>query len=96
MGGAAFTFGPPLDQALTLYAVWTANANTRYTVIHWLENADDNEYSYRESETRTGATGAQTSAAAKSYTGFTARTIAQQTIAGDGSTIVSGYYKRNG
>ena len=95
VGGAAFTFGQPLDQALTLYAVWTANTNTRYTVIHWLENADDNEYSYRESETKTGATGAQTSAAAKSYTGFTAQTIAQQTIAGDGSTIVSVYYKRN-
>ena len=95
VGGAAFTFGQQLDQALTLYAVWTPNANTRYTVIHWLENANDNEYSYRESETKTGATGAQTSAAAKSYTGFTAQTIAQQTIAGDGSTIVSVYYKRN-
>ena len=93
--GAAFTFGQPLDQALTLYAVWTANTNTRYTVIHWLENADDNEYSYKESETKTGATGAQTSAAARSYTGFTAQTITQQTIAGDGSTIVSVYYKRN-
>ena len=95
VGGAAFTFGQPLNQALTLHAVWTANTNTRYTVIHWLENADDNEYSYKESETRTGATGAQTNATAKSYTGFTAQTIAQQTIAGDGSTIVSVYYKRN-
>ena len=94
-GGAAFTFGQKIDQALTLYAVWTANENTPYTVIHWLENADDNEYSYKESETKTGATGAQTSAAAKSYTGFTAQTITQQTIAGDGSTIVSVYYKRN-
>ena len=94
-GGAAFTFGGTLTAPLTLYAVWTANTNTRYTVIHWLENADDNEYSYRESETRTGTTGAQTSAAAKSYTGFTVQTIAQQTIAGDGSTIVNVYYKRN-
>ena len=95
VGGAAFTFGQPLDQALTLYAVWTPNTNTRYTVIHWLENADDNEYSYKESETKTGTTGAQTSAAAKSYTGFTVQNIAQQTIAGDGSTIVNVYYKRN-
>lgn len=94
-GGAAFTFGNALTTALTLYAVWTPNTNTRYTVIHWLENADDNEYSYKESETKTGTTGAQTSAAAKSYTGFTAQTIAQQTIAGDGSTIVNVYYKRN-
>ena len=94
VGGAAFSFGQKLDQALTLYAVWTPNANTRYTVIHWLENADDNEYSYAESEPMTGATGAQTIAEAKSYTGFKAQPIAQQTIAGDGSTIVSVYYKR--
>ena len=95
VGGAAFTFGGTLTAPLTLYAVWTANTNTRYTVIHWLENADDNEYSYKESETRTGATGAQTSAAEKSYTGFEAQNITQQTIAGDGSTIVNVYYKRN-
>ena len=95
VGGAAFTFGQQLDQALTLYAVWTPNTDTQYTVIHWQENADDDEYSYVASETRTGTTGAQTSAAAKSYTGFTAQNIAQQTIAGDGSTIVSVYYKRN-
>ncbi len=99
VGGAAFTFGQRLDQALTLHAVWTANTNTRYTVIHWLENADDDGYSYRESETKYGTTGAQTSAAEKSYTGFTLNTddkpLVQETIAGDGSTIVSVYYKRN-
>ena len=94
-GGAAFTFGQLLDKSPTLYAVWTANTDTRYTVIHWQENADDNEYSYKESETKTGKTGAQTSAAEKSYTGFTVQNIAQQTIAGDGSTIVNVYYKRN-
>ena len=95
IGGAAFAFGQKLGQELTLYAVWTANTNTRYTVIHWLENANDNEYSYAKSETKTGTTGAQTSAAAKSYTGFTAQNIRQQTIAGNGSTIVDVYYKRD-
>ena len=95
VGGAAFTFGNALTTALTLYAVWTPNTRTQYTVIHWQENADDDEYSYAESETKYGTTGAQTSAAAKSYTGFTAQNIAQQTIAGDGSTIVNVYYKRN-
>ena len=94
-GGAAFTFGNALTTKLTLYAVWTPNDNTRYTVIHWQENANDDDYSYAESEPMTGATGAQTSAAAKSYPGFTAQTIAQQTIAGDGSTIVNVYYERN-
>ena len=95
VGGEEFTFGQLLDRALTLYAVWTPNTRTQYTVIHWQENADNDEYSYAESETKYGTTGAQTSAAAKSYTGFTAQTIAQQTIAGDGSTIVNVYYKRN-
>ena len=99
IGGAAFTFGQSLEQKLTLYAVWTANTDTRYTVIHWQENANDDDYSYAESETKTGTTGAQTIAAAKSYTGFTLNTddkpLVQQTIAGDGSTIVNVYYKRN-
>ena len=95
VGGAAFTFGQQLNQSPTLYAVWTPNSNTRYTVIHWQENADDDEYSYAEFETKYGTTGAQTSAAPKSYTGFTAQTITQENIAGDGSTIVNVYYKRN-
>lgn len=79
----------------TLYAKWAEDTNTSYTVIHWLENADDDGYSYKASETKTGTTGGTTNAKAKSYTGFTAQTITQETIAGDGSTIVSVYYKRN-
>lgn len=79
----------------TLYAKWTGKGNTSYTVIHWLENADDDGYSYKESETKTGTTGGQTNATAKNYDGFTAQTITQETIKGDGSTIVSVKYKRN-
>lgn len=79
----------------TLYAKWKENGNTSYTVIHWLENADDDGYSYKESETKTGTTGATTNATVKSYQGFTAQTITQETIKGDGSTIVSVKYKRN-
>lgn len=56
----------------TLYAKWTEKGNTSYTVIHWLENADDDGYSYQASETKTGTTGSKTKATAKSYTGFTA------------------------
>lgn len=79
----------------TLYAKWKENGNTSYTVIHWLENADDDGYSYQASETKTGTTGGETNAQAKSYQGFTAQTITQETIKGDGSTIVSVKYKRN-
>lgn len=83
-----------ITTSTTVYARWEA-ANTTYTVIHWQENADDNGYSYKESETKQGASGKQTAATAKSYLGFTAQTITQETIAGDGSTIVNVYYKRN-
>ena len=108
VGGAAFDFGQQLDQALTLYAVWTPNANTQYTVIHWWQNANDDGYTYHESETKTGKTGEMTAAEGKTYNVngtnvlgnnvsdrvFTAQAITQETIAGDGSTIVNVYYTR--
>ena len=93
--GNRFTFGSPLTSNITLIAHWKSNTSTKYTVIHWQENADNNEYALWESEEKSGETGAPTSAAAKSYEGFTAQTITQQTINGDGSTIVNVYYKRN-
>ena len=96
--GGWYQGGQPVTQvsaAATLAAHWIAAANTEYTVIHWQENADDNEYSFKESETKTGTTGGQTAAQAKSYEGFTVQAIEQQTIAGDRSTIVNVYYKRN-
>lgn len=93
--GNRFTFGSPLTSNITLIAHWTSNTSTKYTVIHWQEKADESGWSLHETETKTGGTGAQTAAAAKSYDGFTAQTITQQTINGDGSTIVNVYYRRN-
>ena len=69
---------------------------------------DDNGYSFHESQELQGLTGETTAAVAKSYTtngknihgesvtdkAFTASTISQKTIKGDGSTIVNVYYKR--
>ena len=99
--------GATVTSPMTLTAHWKA-AEVNYTVIHWWENADDNEYSFHESQELQGLTGATTTAAAKSYTikgknihgedtsdkVFTATTIEQKTIKGDGSTIVNVYYKR--
>lgn len=84
-----------VSETATVTAHWTASNKTEYTVIHWQENADDNEYSSKDIEKKTGATNSTTNAKAKSYLGFTAQTIEQKTIAGDGSTIVNVYYKRN-
>ena len=79
---------------MTLKAHWTPE-KVSYTVIHWWENADDNGYSFHESENKTGLTGTEVNAKAKSYDGFTAQPVTKKTIKGDGSTIVSVYYKRN-
>lgn len=93
--GNQFTFGSQLTSNITLTARWKSNTSTKYTVIHWQEKADESGWSLYETETKTGGTDAQTAAASKSYPGFTAQTITQQTINGDGSTIVNVYYKRN-
>ena len=79
---------------MTLKAYWNV-AEVSYTVIHWWENADDDGYSFHESETNKGLTGTEVNAKAKSYDGFTAQPVTKKTIKGDGSTIVSVYYKRN-
>ena len=99
--------GSAVTTPMTLKAHWKAT-KVSYTVIHWWENADDNGYSFHESQELQGLTGKTTEAVAKSYTTsgknihgesvtdkvFTASTISQKTIKGDGSTIVNVYYKR--
>ena len=96
-----------ISSPMTLTAHWTPE-KVSYTVIHWWENADDDGYLFHESETKKGLTGSETEAVEKSYTVdgknifgesvkdkvFTASTISQKTIKGDGSTIVNVYYKR--
>ena len=86
--------GAAVSSPMTLKAHWKAK-EVSYTVIHWWENADDNGYSFHESENKTGLTGTEANAKAKSYEGFTAQSVTKKTIKGDGSTIVSVYYKRN-
>ena len=85
--------GSAVTTPMTLKAHWKAT-KVSYTVIHWWENADDDEYSFHESENKTGLTGTEANAKAKSYDGFTAQPVTKKTIKGDGSTIVSVYYKR--
>lgn len=85
--------GATVTSSMTLKAHWNAT-EVSYTVIHWLENADDDGYSYDKSEKKTGLAGTEANATAYSYDGFTAQSVAKKIIKGDGSTIVSVYYKR--
>ena len=79
----------------TLYAHWTAGA-VNYTVKHYQQNIEDNKYTEVEADRQTlsGITGQTTAAAAKTYTGFTAQAVTQQTILADSSTVVEIYYDR--
>ena len=89
--GASYT----ADAPITLYPVWTANTNTVYTVEHWQQNVERTGYVKVDTDEKTGTTGAETVAAAKTYTGFTAQSFNQVAIAADGGTVVKIYYNRN-
>jgi uncharacterized repeat protein (TIGR02543 family) len=80
---------------LELTAKWDADTDTGYTVEHYQQNANDDEYTLAETENQTGATGENTFATAKTYAGFTVKSVEQTKNAENGSTVVKIYYDRN-
>ena len=78
-----------------LYAKWKAKTDMAYTVQHLQQNISDDKYTVIDTENKTGTTDTMTVAAAKNYPGFTAQAVTQQTIKGDGTTIVQIKYDRN-
>ena len=99
LGDAPYTFSTMPAESVTLTARWTARDDTEYTVKHYLQNADNDEYRLQATETLSGTTGAATAAAAKDkagdYAHFTAKAFEQGVIAADGSTVVEIYYDRD-
>ena len=106
---ADYTFGGKLSENTTVYAVWQAKSDTKYTVIYWKQSVNDNKnaadslktYDYEGSDTRTGTSGQLASPLYadrnKGYTGFhynSSKSVAV-TINGDGTTILNVYYDRN-
>ena len=79
---------------ITLTATWTPATNTAYKVLHYKQNAENDEYTLADTDNLTGTTAAQTSAEAKTYAHFTAGTVTQTEIAANGSTEVKIYYAR--
>ena len=85
---------------MTAKALWTPNTDTKFTVRHLQQPAslseDLSDYTpvAADTENMTGTTGETTAVSAKDYPGFTALPITQQTIAGNGSTVVNVYYNR--
>lgn len=91
----AFTAATMPAENITLYAKWTAQGGISYTVEHYQQNVADDDYTLADTESKTGATGQSTAAERKPYPGFTAQSFEQQTVKGDGSTVVKVYYTRN-
>ena len=81
----------------TVYAVWTPKGDTPYTVCHYQQTISG-DYVQTESEQRTSATGAEVTAVAKSYEGFTydaEHSNATGTVTADGGLVLRLYYTRN-
>lgn len=86
--------GYKVTKNITLVAKWTLNP--KYTVEHWLQNIDDDEYVRKEVDSQQlyGKAGDMTTATAKNYPGFKALEIEQRVIQPDGSTVVNIKYDR--
>lgn len=92
-GMLKFTNFKPTEN-VTVKVLYVAG-NAKYTVNHYLQNLNDDEYALGKSVELTGSIDAYTAAVADMYPGFTAGEVQQSTIAADGTTVVSIYYKRN-
>jgi uncharacterized repeat protein (TIGR01451 family)/uncharacterized repeat protein (TIGR02543 family) len=97
----SFSFGYVLDGNTTIYAKWNAKT-VDYTIVYWLENANDSNYSYKEQESATGKVGDEAIYdVTHSYDHFTLntnKTDAEKnkvTISADGTAIKNVYFSRN-
>lgn len=99
---SAFDFDGAVMPAsdLTLYAGWVAADDTRYTVKHYIQNADDDGYTlYESDDSNYGTTESVVSADYIDIEHFTRNeaatgTVKSAAVAADGSTELKLYYDR--
>lgn len=86
--------GYKVTKNITFVAKWTLNP--KYTVEHWLQKIDDDDYVCKQSDSQQlyGKAGTMTTASAKNYPGFVAQEIEQAVIQPDGTTVVIIKYDR--
>ncbi|MCQ2354925.1 MAG: InlB B-repeat-containing protein [Clostridia bacterium] len=92
------------DENKVYTALWSP-ATVSYTVVFWYENADDDGYSYMAHTNGTAIAGSTVVSSSFQNTNFTGRDSTHftynadmaesKTVAGDGSTILNVYFKRN-
>ena len=95
------TFTMP-DENVTITGTFTPRDDTAYTVEHYFENINDNNYTIDNTLTdnETGTTDTQATASPKTITGFTQDSTIEGTVStgnidGDGTRVLKLYYKRN-
>ena len=72
--GSVNQFGGLLTASIDLTAVWTPN-NVNYTVVYWVENADDENYSVNNVRIATALAGTHITTLASEYTAANATNI---------------------
>ena len=82
-----------LDSDVT-YVVYYLAADVQYTVIHYKQNVDNDNYIPVLTETLMGPTDSLVGEVEKDFTGFSALLYEHPVIAADGSTVVDIYYDR--
>lgn len=82
-----------IDKDYTYNVVYKPT-NVNYTVIHYKQNLDDDNYTEVERETKQGLTNSPVPEVENTYDGFYALLYEKPNIAADGSTVVEIYYDR--
>ena len=87
------------EEANVVNVVYAARDDVSYTVRHWFQNIDNDDYTQNlityPDQILEGTTDQLTNAQAHQVTGFVAKEFAQKTISGDETTVVDIYYDRN-
>lgn len=85
---------PSVSEDVTIHVTYKPT-NVGFTVIHYQQNVNDDNYTEVERDTtQQGLTGSQVPEVAKKYEGFYSLKYEQPTIAADGSTVIEVYYDR--
>lgn len=107
LSGASYT----ANSAVTLYAQWTANTNTKYVVNHYVHDLGATTYTLNSTDNKTGTSDASLTVAnlKKTIAGFTyedgyttgnttkpsSGAVTTTTILPDGTRVINLYYRRN-
>ena len=83
------------DKDVVFTGTWVA-LDVEYTVEHYQQNIDDDDYTLVEADTEhlTGKAGELTKATPKDYESFTVKPYEQAEISDDGSAVAKIYYDR--